>query len=58
MKILLLIEFTGGSFISATVQAYAMHYCQERAKIENKYFLIRCARTQSVQSARFAGPLS
>lgn len=40
----LLIEFTDGSLISATVQAYAMLYCQERAKIDNKYFLISRAK--------------
>ena len=40
----LLIEFTDGTFISATVQMYAMLYCQKRAEIDNKYYLISKAK--------------
>ena len=40
----LLIEFSDGSLISATVQVYAMLYCQERAKIDNKYYLLSRAK--------------
>lgn len=54
----LLIEFSDGYLISATVQAYGMLYCQERANIDNKYFLISKAKpsplTDDFSDAYFA----